>query len=159
MSIILKIKNLNNKLKTKISKDLTLKIESKFFGKFSNYKYFYAYKIDENDEFIFLPFFYSICELKLKRPKYNKFTKIFPVFKGKLREEQKIVANESIKILNDKGSVLIAAFCGFGKTCLSLYLINKIKLKTLIITHRIVLMQQWLEAIRFFLTNFIKWNC
>lgn len=68
-------------------------------------------------------------------------------FNGKLTSLQKEVYKESIAELKEKRSCIISMQCGLGKTILSLYIANKLKLKTMIFIHRIVLINQWIESI------------
>jgi superfamily II DNA or RNA helicase len=59
--------------------------------------------------------------------------------------------------LNKFGCLLISLYPGAGKTCLAIYLAAKvIKLKTLIVCHRIVLMEQWRDSIKRFTGNDTK---
>ena len=71
-------------------------------------------------------------------------------FNGQLRDEQKVVKRESIDHLNKYGSSIIAACTGFGKSCTAVYIATKIKMRTLIITHRIVLVSQWKKVLEKF---------
>lgn len=56
-------------------------------------------------------------------------------------------------MLNKHGSVLISLYTGGGKTITSINLACKIKLKTLVITHRVVLINQWKDSISQFCTG------
>jgi superfamily II DNA or RNA helicase len=98
-------------------------------------------------EDVYVPFAYS---QKYPRPE----RKTFPVqevhFEGQLREPQKEVKNEAIQNLNKYGSTIISSYTGFGKTILAIYIASRIKMKTLIICHRIVLINQWKIAIQRF---------
>jgi len=99
---------------------------------------------------IFLPFAYSINELKYKNPDRSKFSTMNAIFEGELREEQKIVKKEAINYLSKTGSVIISVFTGGGKTITSISMACSIKLKTLIIVNKIVLLNQWEESINKF---------
>lgn len=74
-------------------------------------------------------------------------------FSGNLREEQTQVATQAIDILNRAQSLLLSTHVGFGKTVLAIYLLSRIGLKTIIISHRLNLLQQWLEALESFLVQ------
>jgi superfamily II DNA or RNA helicase len=52
-----------------------------------------------------------------------------------------------LNALNKHGCHLISLYAGAGKTILSIYLALKIRLKTLIICHRVELLKQWIEEI------------
>ena len=49
-------------------------------------------------------------------------------FNGELREKQKPVVDKYMKHIKTKGSGLLALHTGFGKTCLALNIISRIKL-------------------------------
>jgi superfamily II DNA or RNA helicase len=93
---------------------------------------------------LFIPFAYG---KGYPRPARAEFPERRVEFAGKLREPQKEVKSEAIAILNEEGSVIIAAACGFGKTSIAIYLACKLRMKTLILCHRVVLINQWKEAI------------
>ena len=80
--------------------------------------------------------------------------------KGSLREHQKPVIQAFMDTCNPKGTLssqsfggIISVFCGFGKTFCGLYLISKLKRKTLIIVHKEFLIEQWMERIAEFLPD------
>jgi superfamily II DNA or RNA helicase len=146
MSTKIKIKSLSMDIRQKIIKDL--KIEKKL-GKYEKVqKFLEPYYIDEKSDEIYLPFAWCLENIKnIKRPEREELDKINVKFTGKLRENQKIVKDEAITLLNKTGSAILSLYCGFGKTFLSILLATKIGLKTLIICHRIVLIEQWKESI------------
>ena len=74
-------------------------------------------------------------------------------FKGELRPKQKPVVDKYMKHIQKKNSGLLALHTGFGKTCLALNIISRIKLKTLIIVHKEFLLRQWVERIEQFLPD------
>ena len=78
--------------------------------------------------------------------------KINVKFKGELRPKQKPVV-EKYETYQKKGSGLLALHTGFGKTCLALNIISRIKLKTIIIVHKEFLLRQWIERIEQFLPD------
>ena len=69
-------------------------------------------------------------------------------FVGKLRELQKEVKKEVNELLNKRGSCILSIYTGAGKTITSICIAVKIKLKCLIICHRLVLIEQWKCAIQ-----------
>lgn len=73
-------------------------------------------------------------------------TKIKAKFIGELTPEQKKAAKELF--LHDTG--ILAATTAFGKTVVGAYMIAKRKVNTLIIVHRVQLMQQWVERLKMF---------
>ena len=114
-----------------------------------------AYRINSFDR-IFLPFYFAKNEILLKTPKRETYNIIEYKFEGTLRDSQKIVKDEALELLNQKGSVLLALHVGFGKSILSLYLASLIKLPTMIIVHRIMLIEQWDESIKNNFSNDIR---
>ena len=134
-------------VREQITNDLQVKIEGSSFVYNSQPKYIYP--IDVGDEYAYIPFSYGfICSGgPFPVPDRDTFSKIGCKFDGSLRCEQKLIKDECISHLNNYGSTVISAFPGAGKTCISIYISTKIKLKTLIITHRIVLIKQWEQAL------------
>ena len=128
----------------KIENDLQIEINNDNASSSYNKKYKNLYLFEQLDNYISVPFSYNINFPRTER-------KILPSmkvkFEAELRDNQKDVKNEAIKYLNDFGSVIISAACGFGKTALSISLATVIKLKTLILCNRIVLIKQWKESI------------
>lgn len=145
MSIQIKSINLSNDQIGQINSDLLLKIENSKYNKFGPQKVVQAYTL-END-IAYLPFSYSINKLGLKRPSRELFPRMITKFTGKLRDEQEIVKNEAINVLSKTGSVIISLGTGMGKTITSINIAVTIKLKTLVLVNKIVLINQWEEAI------------
>ena len=136
--------------KEKIMADLQIKIEGNTFVKNSAPKYIYP--LDVTDIHAYIPFAYGLtCPGgPFDRPNRDSFPNMNKKFNGSLRDEQKILKREALDHLNKYGSTIIAANTGFGKTCTSIYIATKIKMKTIVITHRVVLVNQWKDAIKKF---------
>lgn len=131
-----------------LSEEQKIKADSITAIKLNDYKYIEPYKIFNDN--VYFPFGFAIQELKLSRPTRNKLS-IFNVdFIGKLREEQEQVKKEAIKYLNKDGCVLLSLAVGKGKTITSIYLSCRIKLKTLIVVNKLVLIKQWKKSIERF---------
>ena len=113
MSIQVKIDNLSSEQAQNIKKDLTIRIDNG-----SSTKYVFPFLI--NETYIYSPFAYSLNNLNLKRRNRSEFSEINVKFIGILRDEQKVVKNEGLKILNETGSVLLSLRTGFGKTFLAI---------------------------------------
>ena len=101
-----------------------------------------------------IPFAYATRHAKTQQ--HRPLRTSFPAFvdattdKPKIqpRPEQKEIMTETIQVLQaQKGSVCISVYPGGGKTFMALCLARRIGLRTLILTHRIVLMQQWRETV------------
>lgn len=145
MSRKVKIASLSQDDKETITKDLEIKIEGSAYIHNAQPTYIYPYDITKNH--VYIPFSYN---KKYPRPERKKLKKLSCDFVGTLREEQVEVKEEAIELLNKKGSVVISAFPGFGKTISSVYIASKVKLTTLIIINRLVLVKQWKAAIQTF---------
>ena len=146
MSLIINLEILPYETREKISKDLELRLENKFGP--AQVKYIHPFSIDGNN--IKLPFAYAIQILNLKRPERTLFSAVAIPFKGSLREEQIVVEKEAVSRLSAKGSVMISCGTGFGKTATSIRLSTTIRMKTLIVVNKLVLIPQWEESIKKF---------
>ena len=74
-------------------------------------------------------------------------------FKGLLRENQISVCNDIHDILREKKGVVLSLPCGYGKTIISINLITRLNLKTLVIVNKSFLMNQWKENLEKFSTS------
>ena len=146
MSIKIKTSKLETKNIDKINNDLKITLENKF--SFGCPRYIYPHEIV--NDFIKLPFAYAKRVLKLERPKRDSFPILNLEFKGDLRDNQKIVKKEAVRYLSKTGSVLICAYPGFGKTCLSINIAIFIKFRVLIVVNKIILMEQWKNSLKKF---------
>jgi superfamily II DNA or RNA helicase len=72
-------------------------------------------------------------------------------FTGDLREYQINIVDKYIKFVKDSGGGLLDVDPGKGKTVMGLYIIAKLKKKTLVIVHKSFLLNQWIERIQQFL--------
>lgn len=149
MSIITNIDDLPWETRQKIHKDLEIKLENKYAPGMA--KYVYPFEI--NGDNIILPFSYAARSLRLKRPPRERFSSMTVEFDGVLREEQKEILRESVNYLSTKGSVIISAYTGFGKSITSIKLACTLHFKTLIVVNKVVLMKQWKESILTFCPN------
>ena len=145
MSIKLKTCKLTTNTTDKLD-SLKLKIVNKYNPNFSKY----VFPVELINDCVFIPFAYASTEIKLHRPKRHNFGIIEAEFAGQLRSEQELVKSEAISILNKTGSVLLSMYCGFGKTITSINLAAHIKMKTLIIVNKLVLITQWEKSIEIF---------
>ena len=146
MSLIINLETLSYETREKISKELELRLENKFGP--SKVKYIYPFTIENNN--IKLPFAYAVQLLHCKRPERTLFASSQVSFDGNLREEQIVVEKEAVTRLSSKGSVMISCGTGFGKTAMSIKLSTTIRMRTLIIVNKIVLISQWKESIKKF---------
>ena len=72
-------------------------------------------------------------------------------FNGDLREYQINIVNKYINFVKDSGGGLLDVDPGKGKTVMGLYIISKLKKKTLVVVHKSFLLNQWIERIQQFL--------
>ena len=147
MSLKILINDLTDNEREKISNDLKIKLEGSSF--IVNTKPKYLYPLDVTEDYVYIPYAYgnTCLEGVYNLPKKSTFPKTNVNFVGELRPIQEEIKDEAIDHLNKYGSTIIAAFCGVGKTSMAIYISTKIGLRTLVITHRIVLIKQWKEAI------------
>lgn len=109
---------------------------------------------EENNKKIYLPKIYAIN--KLGPPDLDKSPVSVDIdlkFNGEVRDNQKDAIDISIKELNTTGGGILVLPCGYGKTCIGLYLISLMKKKTLVICHKEFLVNQWKERIQQFLPD------
>jgi superfamily II DNA or RNA helicase len=145
MSCKINIDSISWDIRQKINDELKIKLETNKYIIGGAAKYIFPYNIEGDD--ILLPFAYSYRQLKLNRPLRDSFPNMSVEFTAILRPEQKVVRKEALELLSKKGSVIISAYTGFGKTLGAINLATSIGLKTLIIVNKIVLMKQWENSI------------
>lgn len=77
------------------------------------------------------------------------------VFAGKLREQQLEPVNNFINAATDpsKRGGIISVPCGFGKTIMSVYIACHFRKKTMFVSHKDFLNQQFLETVKQFVPN------
>lgn len=148
MSIQYNINSLNQEQRDKIHHDLIIKIPINKYNKFAPPKEIYPYLI--NGDNINLPFSYSLSNLNMKRRTRDYFPIMDIKFEGILRSEQEDVKKEALIYLSKTGSIIISLGTGGGKTITAINLACDIKLKTLVIVNKIVLINQWEESIKKF---------
>jgi|SRR5579864_284116 len=74
-------------------------------------------------------------------------------FTAQLRDEQTRIKTLALSELNDSGSIVIAAHPGFGKTITAISIACELNTKTVIIVNKLVLIEQWKDAIAKFTTE------
>jgi superfamily II DNA or RNA helicase len=145
----LKTEEISNIDKKKISEDLTIRPES-YIGLLDTYK---IYKATINN--VYLPRYYGIVNFSGKDCKNTKNEissgeKInfdFTLSNFKLRELQKISYKYVLKAFKKYTTAILKLDCGVGKTILAIYLIQKLQIKTLVIVHKVNLLDQWKSEI------------
>jgi len=109
----------------------------------------------ESSQKLYVPRYYGEKKFgKTKDAKLKESQIINLTFNGLLRENQIPVVETYLKhVSQGTGGGLLELPCAYGKTILSLYIITKLKRKTLIIVHKEFLMNQWIERIGQFLPD------
>lgn len=151
MSIVANSSVITEELENKIISEVVVKKSVKTFGPLGpkiKYVEVRPYRI-EGDK-IYLPFRWALQNipgLERKSRDICKSIKGSVEYLVKLNKVQEEINDQCVKSLNKYGCILISLFCGCGKTFYSVYLAHKIRLKTLIIIHRVILQDQWQESI------------
>jgi len=106
---------------------------------------------EEEDKYI-VPKFWAIERMRGGEPfLYDSAGSLITAeFIGELRDYQQEVADAVLPKIRETGGGIISLPCGDGKTCLAIYLMTQLKLKTLVICHKNFLVNQWIESIKKF---------
>jgi superfamily II DNA or RNA helicase len=107
----------------------------------------------ENEKRIYIPRYYGFQ--KYGAPSLCKLTSGKDInidFIGNLRETQQEPINNFLKAARDpqKMGGIISVPCGFGKTIMSLYIACQLKKKTMFISHKDFLNQQFIDTVKLF---------
>lgn len=140
MAIELKRTNISKSDLLQMQKNLTITVTSTN-GRSEKKDYMF----DCDREYVRVPFAY---DLGPRTPVH--VGEVAADFAGQLREQQMDIATEALASLSETGSVIISAFTGAGKTVTSLYLAAVLGKKTLILTNKKMLIDQWEESIKRF---------
>jgi superfamily II DNA or RNA helicase len=136
----------------KIRNDLTIKPFVMGSPMNNNQHTFPVYRESQNK--MYVPHYYGIENFGLpKEYKISDGNHIDLEFGGKLRDYQEPVVHKFIDhcITAGFGGGLLELPCAWGKTSGSLYILSKLKRKTLVIVHKEFLLNQWVERIEQFL--------
>ena len=153
MSVRVKLSDLSIQDRTKIAKALRFNKKETEYNKGKPSATVYAYDIEtqeDNEElgYIYLPFWWGLHNIKTAvRPERAVFQQIEAKFAGSLRPLQQEVRAEALSLLNRFGSCILSLYTGAGKTITSINIAAKTKLKTLILCHRLVLIEQWKQSV------------
>lgn len=149
------LKENNEELVMQLKDDLTMTPNVNFSMGSGDTKSFPIYT--ENDKRLYIPRYYGLqkfgiptkCTIQEGEHRPNM------VFKGQLREEQLIpVSNyiESAKDLSKRGGI-ISMKCGGGKTIMSVYIACHFKRKTMFVSHKDFLNQQFIDTVKQFVPD------
>lgn len=177
MSVKISLTSLNMAERSLISKKLRFDKKETTYNKFAPSATVYAYEIEEfesieefaqNDPsqispktntqidpdsieqfgFIYIPFAWGLRNIKAAvRPERSVFPSMNVSFNGNLRPLQIEVRSEALGLLNKHGSCILSLYTGAGKTITSINIATRTKLKTMILCHRLVLIDQWKSSI------------
>lgn len=141
----------------KLQKDLTKRIEigNKQYGS-NQAKTVFIFSVNEKVENrpCHIPFSYALkSTLKIERPTRKNLLPMKVDFRGELRAEQKNCRNQALILLQERKSVMLSCYTGFGKTVTAINISSKIKLKTFIVVPKKPLLKQWESEIRLFLPD------
>jgi superfamily II DNA or RNA helicase len=145
-------KKYNEELLNELKEDLT--VTPKNFNTTEKTK-FAIYS--ENNKRVYIPRYYGLQKFGI--PKINKLNDGLDcpdlIFNGDLREQQKEPVNNFIEAAKDplKMGGIISVPCGFGKTIMAVYIACYFKKKTMFVSHKDFLNQQFLESVKQFVPN------
>ena len=107
-----------------------------------------VYKTDEDN--VIVPRYYGIN--KFGKPESDNFEpkKANIKFTGTLRDYQIEITNTCLAHAKKHGGGLLVVPCGQGKTLMAIYMASVLGLKTLIITHKTFLQDQWIDRCKQF---------
>jgi superfamily II DNA or RNA helicase len=156
MSVQIPVSSFNNNHIIRINKDLLVKPIQKdkksFFGNITpSSKPIECFDIfsQSGKDFASIPlsyYFHHLSNINSISFDYSSCENLN--FEGSLLDRQKKVREEILEILNRTKSVVLSLHTGFGKTVMALYLTCKIKLKTIILCHRKIIIDQWVSSIK-----------
>jgi superfamily II DNA or RNA helicase len=141
MSIAFEIDSMSEQSRIDVVKKLTFQNET-------NNIWINAYYV--KDDYCYIPYSFARDTFNMSPPDRKTFSKMNLEFDDtiRLREEQISVKTEAIRALNKQGSCVLSIYCGFGKSFLSIYIACKLKMKTLVVVNRIILVEQWKESLK-----------
>lgn len=149
MSVKIPLSKLSIQKREKIISDLTTKNEDTKYGVGTKIEAFKVI-IEGDMKYVCVPFSYAYQHPSISfnirnegHPKANNYTFDIP-----LNSVQEEVKDEIYDVLNRTRSILISLYTGAGKSLLAIFLASKLKYKTMIICHRITIMNQWKESIQ-----------
>jgi len=148
--------SVDNDVLAKVKEELTMKPKVNFdMGiKKDNDNTFTLYK--ETEKRLYIPRYYGFNKFGL--PNVSKLTggsDINVEFNGKLREYQLEPVNKFLEAAKNplKMGGIISVPCGFGKTIMGLYIACQLKKKTMFISHKDFLNQQFVDTVKAFSPN------
>ena len=148
--------SVDNDVLAKVKEELTMKPKVNFdMGvKKDSDNTFTLYK--ETEKRLYVPRYYGFSKFGLPNVcKLTGGTDINVEFNGKLREYQLEPVNKFLEAAKNplKMGGIISVPCGFGKTIMGLYIACQLKKKTMFISHKDFLNQQFVDTVKAFSPN------
>jgi superfamily II DNA or RNA helicase len=141
MSIHIPLDELSTSQKIKIRDQLKIELPHQF-----------DHIYEKRGKIICLPFSYG--NTNFRNPvTVNINTDSPPNFKGELRQHQNLLVEKTVPLLATTGSAILSAYTGAGKTITAIYIACMLRQKTLVITNKLVLIDQWQQAIKQFVPD------
>lgn len=107
----------------------------------------------KNKKWLIIPRYYAYNKCKDIPIEMSVGYDINVTFHGNLKKETNQIeaAKNTIESLKNKHGGILNLPTGYGKTTVALYVLSKLKKKTLIVVHKEFLMNQWIEKIKQFI--------
>ncbi len=106
---------------------------------------------EKEDVKLYVPFAYAYHFLPDSTVSLPQQPKLNFSFEGSLLPRQKEIRDEVFETLNRSKSIVLCLHTGFGKTIFALYLASKIGLRTMVLCHRTIIIDQWVAAAKKYL--------
>jgi superfamily II DNA or RNA helicase len=112
-----------------------------------------CYRLYADSDCVVLPRHFGLT--RLGEPVEDQSTTVplkdFPPFVGELRDYQRRATTNALRHLLRYRGGIVCSPCGTGKTLMALYLASRLRQRTLVVVHKHVLLQQWVDRINQFL--------
>jgi superfamily II DNA or RNA helicase len=132
-----------------IKKDLTVTPLNSDFAKEGDTSTKYkVYKTDKDN--VIIPRYYGIDKFGPAESDDFDPKKAKIVFTGNLRDYQKEIIDTCMKHVKKRGGGMLVVPCGHGKTTMAIYMASLLGVKTLIVTHKTFLQDQWIDRCKQF---------
>jgi superfamily II DNA or RNA helicase len=136
--------------------ELTVVIEPNKMFPSQKKKVFYVFEeINCESKYYIVPRYWASTKFTCLQFLTNSREKMYNLqFEGCLKQEiQQTAASSCITQLKCEGGGVLSLPTGTGKTVVSLYIACALKLKTLVIVHKQILINQWTQRIKQFIPN------
>jgi len=153
MSLHFNVHSLSIETRELISSELKVDVNAdadkskKYFKKaYKPKKWVYPYRVC--NDIVYLPLAWALKNIPGSQRKTRKtYCQSSYDYTANLRPHQKEIRREALSCLNKRGTVVISAYPGFGKTVTSIGLAHKIGMRTLVLVNKVILKNQWVECV------------